>query len=228
MGLDDLILSDSCKPVLGEPAQPLPSPGGSAPACLTPPRLPSVPPQGRPAHLLSSGAQPPGSRHPASSPRVSVSRDTCPVVTCVSPRSSCVTSSSSAREARTSGSAVRGSWGHAGPTLPSLQAAPAARAAAQCLPPLQAPRTSSPPQPPAGRMPAWAGCSGGVARPRRVGVQARTPVELLRVRPGSPPVHGAPPGGGPLCWGSLGGMGSECLALLPQGTSCPCRGPGGS
>lgn len=119
MGLDDLILSDSCKPVLGEPAQPLPSPGGSAPACLTPPRLPSVPPQGRPAHLLSSGAQPPGSRHPASSPRVSASWDTCPVVTCVCPRSSCVTSSSSAREARTSRSAVRGSWGHAGPALPA-------------------------------------------------------------------------------------------------------------
>lgn len=69
MGLDDLVLSDSCKPVLGEPAQPLPSPGGSAPACLTPPRL-HLPPTGTsgpppelwgPAPWLqASGQQPQG------------------------------------------------------------------------------------------------------------------------------------------------------------------------
>ncbi|XP_036095148.1 apical endosomal glycoprotein isoform X2 [Rousettus aegyptiacus] len=69
VGLDDLVLSDSCKPVLGEPAQPLPSPGGSAPACLTPPRL-HLPPTGTsgpppelwgPAPWLqASGQQPQG------------------------------------------------------------------------------------------------------------------------------------------------------------------------
>lgn len=224
MGLDDLVLSDSCKPVLGEPAQPLPSPGGSAPACLTPSVCPPTGMSGPPPELWgpapwlqASGQQPQGFCEPG--------HLSCGDL-CVPPEQLCdfQQQCEGGEDEQECGEGQLGPRG----ARPPCRLPPLPGAAAQRLLPLQAPRTSSPPQPPAGRMPAWAGCSGGVARPRRVGVQARTPVELLRVRPGSPPVHGAPPGGGPLCWGSLGGMGSECLALLPQGTSCPCRGPGGS
>lgn len=115
--------TSSCRTAANQPRV---SPRSPAPRpAQTPPTRPAhltaslLPRQRRPAHLPSSGPHNPGPRRAACSPRGSVSRDSSPVVTCVSPRSSCVTSSSSARRARTSRSAVRGGRRQAGGLPPS-------------------------------------------------------------------------------------------------------------
>lgn len=102
VGLDDLIFSAGCTPVPGEPAEP-PTPRAQPPTPLTHPVLS---PQRHPARPLGPGPQAPGPSRLVCSPRAPVSQDTCTVGTCVSPRSSCVTSSRSVRGARTSRSAV--------------------------------------------------------------------------------------------------------------------------
>lgn len=131
VGLDDLILSDHCKLVPGEPAgRPTPQPRRST-APASPPD-PCAGPQSRPAPLLDSGPPAPGPSHPACSLGASASPDTSSVGSCVFPRSSCVTSRSSARGARMSRSAVSGRG------LTSLQPCPlgaAGKAPGPSMPP---------------------------------------------------------------------------------------------
>lgn len=118
VGLDDLILSDHCKPVPGEPAgHPTPHPRRNTDPASQPD--PCTGPQSRPAPLLGSGPPAPGPSRPACGLRASASPDTSSVGSCVSPRSSCVTSRSSARGARMSRSVVSGAGGVGRPHLPS-------------------------------------------------------------------------------------------------------------
>lgn len=148
---------------------------------------PRAGPQSWRVHLQGAGPQAPGPSHPACGLGASASPDTSSVGTCVSPRSSCVTSSSNARGVRTSRNVV--SRPGASPPFPQppLWEWLARPQAHPCPLPLQAPRTSSHSQAGAGRTPVWGGCSGCASRPRTGGCPAQTPTGLLvRLRPGRP------------------------------------------
>lgn len=226
MSLDDLILSDHCQPVPGGPVSPsLPS-RSTAPVRLTP----VLPPQTSPARPLGSGPRPLGPSCPACCPRTSVSRDIFHVGTCVSPQSSSATSSTSARGARTSRNVVRGVPGRreVGPVL--------------CTPPLSGaavPGTTDF-EPPAaggwedasvgrlqwGRLQAGESGGPGADGSGAAAGEARGPLPTNRVPTGvlalPLPTRDRVCRGGP--WREL----ALSSLALPQGTSCPCRGPGDS
>lgn len=189
MGLDDLILSDHCKPVPGEPAgHPPPPPPvrrSTAPTHLPDPCSAPTEVAGPPPGLWA-----PGPRSQLSSlqpwnfcePGHLLCGDLC-----VPPEQLCDFQQQCPGGEDEQECGKRRSWVRGSPHLPSSRPAPArsgGRGRSHRLP-LQAPRTSSPPRPGAGRMPVWGGCSGCVSRPRTAGALAWTPTGPL-VRPECP------------------------------------------